>query len=78
MSEIPADLEAVWGDDPVGIAILGAWGEEKFRDSELHSTALLEAGRDSRLAPVRAAFVKEHAKKKKNIDDIIPEPEEIK
>jgi hypothetical protein len=76
MSGIPADIEAIWGDDPVTIAILGSWGDEKFRASELHSLMLLEAGRDSKLAPLRAAFIKAHAKSKPPDDNVNPDPEE--
>jgi hypothetical protein len=75
--EIPADVTKVWGTDPIGLALFLTWGEEAFRDSELHQVALMEAAREPARASLRAAFVKEHAKKKQ-VDDVIPEPEEIK
>jgi hypothetical protein len=84
---LPPDIEAIWGEgqlDGTGHlaattahVLIEAWGIEAFRASEIHSTALLEAGRKARQQPIKDAFVKQYAKSKQ-VDDVIPEPEEIK
>jgi hypothetical protein len=64
---LPPDIEAVWGVSPEGSemasTLIERWGEEKFRASAVHRSALKENDRDGKMEVIRAAFIK--AKKEK-------------
>lgn len=61
---LPPDVAEVWkGAEATAKTLIEAWGIEKFRNSGVHKAAVFDAGREERMKPVRAEYVKSKQKK---------------
>lgn len=61
----PTDIMDIWGDNQEALEWMREWGVEAFRASKLHQLAVLEHDRQQKLGPLRNAYLKNGASKKK-------------
>ena len=69
--DLPDDILRVWvtgkrpEDEMTARTLIGSWGLEVFRGSEIHKQALAAGSRDLRMEPIREAFIAAQKKKEK-------------
>lgn len=68
-AKLPADIAAIWGHSPDDMKtaqhLIGAWGLDRFRDSQLHKAALQEARSAGQRAINQRAFLDAQKRLKK-------------
>src|SRR5262245_40907511 len=65
--DLPAEVQQIWcntsKDERTARTLIASWGMETFLTSAIHQQALMQAGREEKMAPVRKAFVEVQKRK---------------